>query len=296
MMLSKKNNKKGKTKIVTVFVLPKNLDLGLGILYQFGFTTVEQKTIRNKIQLAFSVSSVKEIEALKKISDSKTKDKNEKIFQNLKIKTEKNRSWVNEYHKYLKTFCFVSVKKPECSIWIDPRIKKNSQKNSNTIYLEPGLAFGTGTHPTTQTSAELLAETILKNKKIDLLDLGSGSGILAMVAAKLGVKSIHAIDNDPEAIEVAKKNFIQNGIKNILLKTSLIKVKIKFDLIVANILLPTLLELKPKILSNLKSGGFLILSGLIYKDKKDLLKGYSDLKLIKQKNRKGWSAFLFKKE
>ena len=162
--------------------------------------------------------------------------------------------------------------------------------DGNTLYIEAGLAFGTGTHSTTQLAAELLSEAMAPLRNPAVLDVGCGTGILAMAAKKLGAKKIVAVDNDPEALITAKDNFKRNRIAEIRLELSLQDVKGKFPLIVSNIGLNVLLELKGALLQRLAAKGDLILTGLLYRDAKDILQAYRGFELVRRVNRSGWTA------
>ncbi len=292
-MANKKSQKP--YRVLTLSVLPRHLDWAQGVLYQEGIFTLEEKKTRQQILLKFelpnSLSFPKLQKKLSRIQDEKGKS----LFQSFELKTHRDRSWNEEYLKYLQPFpLYASADLKNPVLWIDPRGELPTQKNDDTLYLNPGLAFGTGTHPTTRLVGELLVDVIsqMKRPPTHVLDLGCGTGILAMIAKRLKAKSILAVDNDPVALEVAEENFTINQIQKIKLQQSLKGVRKKFDLIVANILLNTLLELKTEILTHLSSNGLLILSGLLYKDVPPILKAYRPLKLMERKNRKGWTALV----
>lgn len=137
-------------------------------------------------------------------------------------------------------------------------------KDQQLIKLDPGLAFGTGNHKTTQLAMMGLERAMLK--PVDVVDVGTGSGILAIAAAKLGAKQVLATDISDESMTAAKENSALNDLTNIKLqKTSLLKnVDGKFDIIVANILAEILLELIPQMDAHLKENGQVIFSGIDY--------------------------------
>ena len=134
------------------------------------------------------------------------------------------------------------------------------------ITIEPGMAFGTGTHETTRLCARLLDE-LLDGQKT-LLDVGCGSAILSMVAAGLGVEKVLGIDIDATAVGVARENIEKNGFtpEQIELSTTplaeLATRGDRFDLVVANILAPILIALRPGLLATVAPGGSLLLSGI----------------------------------
>ncbi len=132
------------------------------------------------------------------------------------------------------------------------------------IRLDPGMAFGTGQHPTTQLSLELLEEAI---RGADVVaDIGAGSGILAIAAARLGAKRVDAVDLDASAIPIAQHNLQLNGVKSIVRLhhgDGLQVLNGKYPLILANILTKVILPMIPQCLQFLKPGGQLILSGIM---------------------------------
>ncbi len=276
-------------KILKLKTLPKHLDLALGLLYQEKIFTVEHSRNRDGLWLSCELPSrTSETKLLKKL-------RQKKIFSDLKVALPPKNDGSKEYLKYLAPFELHSQDGvDQRKIKIDPRGKIPKRREADTLYLSPSLAFGTGTHPTTHLCAELLME-IPQKKTSAFLDLGCGTGILAMIAKMLGAKTVWAVDNDPIALKVAKENFENNHLKGITLKTSLQKSNHKFDLIVANILLGTLLELKQEILKHLKSGGDLILSGLLYQDRREILEAYAEMKVVRIKNKKGWTALWLQK-
>lgn len=133
------------------------------------------------------------------------------------------------------------------------------------ISLDPGYAFGSGSHETTILCAREI-ESIMQTKgeKLSLLDVGCGSGILSIIGAKLGFSQIHGVDIDPSAIDASKENAEKNGVHDATFSTAqLDDIDIQFDIIVANILSSTLRELRSSIERRLKDGGILILSGIL---------------------------------
>jgi ribosomal protein L11 methyltransferase len=137
-------------------------------------------------------------------------------------------------------------------------------KDQEIIRLDPGLAFGTGNHQTTQLAMLGIERAMVK--PLTVADVGTGSGILAIAAHKLGAKSVLATDISDESMKAAKENAALNGIHDIALqKTSLLAgVDGKFDLIVANILAEILLDLIPQLDSHLNEDGQVIFSGIDY--------------------------------
>ncbi|HIP95731.1 MAG TPA: 50S ribosomal protein L11 methyltransferase [Anaerolineae bacterium] len=136
--------------------------------------------------------------------------------------------------------------------------------NEAIIELDPGMAFGTGLHPTTR-QCLLALETHLR-PGMSILDLGSGSGILAIAAAKLGAGAVLALDTDPTAVEVARANVRANGVQQQVTVThgSLSAAQGTFDLVLVNILARVIIELIAQgLINRLKAGGIIVTAGII---------------------------------
>ena len=135
-------------------------------------------------------------------------------------------------------------------------------KDQKVVKLDPGLAFGTGSHKTTQLALLGLEQTLIKPETV--CDVGTGSGILAIASSILGARSVLATDISDEAITAANENISLNNLSNIKLqKTNLLnQVKSKYDIIVANILAEILLDLIPELNEHLNSNGKVIFSGI----------------------------------
>jgi ribosomal protein L11 methyltransferase len=142
---------------------------------------------------------------------------------------------------------------------------RNEAVGRETIILEPGRAFGTGLHETTSLVAEVLADRAEWVAGADVLDVGCGSGILSLVALKLGAARALAIDVDPDAVAVTRENAQRNAANDRLVaaETPLASVAETFRLVVANIEHRTLIELTAPLASRVAPGGLLVLSGLL---------------------------------
>ena len=145
----------------------------------------------------------------------------------------------------------------------------DAKPNDVVIEIDPGMAFGTGTHPTTALCISMIEKYIKKDDKF--LDIGTGSGILMIAAAKLGAQKVCGIDNDEISIDIARKNLLLNGIKNknfnVMTGNLTDKVNDKFDLVAANILTETIISLLDSVKNVLKKKSVFICSGIIEKNK-----------------------------
>ena len=135
----------------------------------------------------------------------------------------------------------------------------------DTLIIDPKMAFGTGTHATTHLCLVELEELV--DPGMSVLDVGTGSGILAIAAAKMGARPTIGVEIDPVAIECAKENITLNDVENVveLVTGTLDAIALKlFDLVVANIEYRTLVEISPMIRNRLQPGGFTLFSGILH--------------------------------
>ena len=148
-------------------------------------------------------------------------------------------------------------------LWIDVKLAPNDIE----ISLDPGMAFGTGTHPTTQLCLEAL-ERLVKPAQ-DVLDLGSGSGILSIAAAKLGARKVLALDIDPIAVDTTADNARANGVGDRIIAEqgsleNVLGSARRFDLVIVNILARVILQMTEQALGTIvRPGGSAIFSGII---------------------------------
>ena len=184
----------------------------------------------------------------------------------------KDRVWEDECKKD-----FHSMKFGE-NLWVCPSWESQAELPSDAIVInmDPGLAFGTGSHQTTSLCLEYLDNNPPKN--IDVIDFGCGTGILAIAAAKLGASRVLAIDNDPQAIISSKDNVINNQCESII-KTIHSEDEIDFvgcDLLIANILTNPLIKLAPTFAALVNPDGELLLSGILKKQVDRVVGCYSE--------------------
>lgn len=200
--------------------------------------------------------------------------------------------WENEWKKHFKPRRIGQhfVVKPT---WED----FESLPNDNVIVLDPGQAFGTGDHPTTRMCLEFLEEFVQPSHSV--LDLGCGSGILAVGARMLGAERVLAIDIDPLAVEVAKENFQLNSIQASAEVGDVTELQLasEWDVVVSNIISATLINLAPDANYALKSGGLWIVSGIIDQNWAEVQKAAakSSFSLVKFNQEDGWTAGVFRK-
>ena len=171
-------------------------------------------------------------------------------------------------------------------LWIVPSWHEAPDPQAINLILDPGMAFGTGSHPTTRLCLEWLERTVTPG--VSLLDYGCGSGILAIAAAKLGAGEVLGVDIDAQAVSAAISNAERNAVAA-RFDDSAMEIKGQFDLVVANILSNPLKALAPAICSHLLPGGKLALSGILAEQADDLIACYAPYAaLCVADTRDGW--------
>lgn len=167
-----------------------------------------------------------------------------------------DRAWEREWMKDFHPMDFGH------GLWVCPHGQTVPEENSTVVYLDPGLAFGTGTHETTALCLEWLGGAKVEGKKV--MDFGCGSGILAVAALKRGASSAHAVDIDPQALEASQDNAQRNGVEeNLSFPDSSQLESGGYDIVLANILAGPLVSLADQLLRICRPGGDLVLSGIL---------------------------------
>jgi len=191
----------------------------------------------------------------------------ENIFSH-KIELLKDKDWISEFKAAHQPLIFSE------RVCILPSWCDSPEHDLPTLILDPGLAFGTGTHPTTSLCIEWLAEHDLTDKTV--IDYGCGSGILAMVAAMLGAKQVYAVDIDAQAIQAAKENAERNNLSS-KIEISLVEDASlpAVDILVANILMNPLKGLIEEFSTITESGSDIVLSGLLHVQAEECLQAYT---------------------
>ncbi|WP_096085361.1 50S ribosomal protein L11 methyltransferase [Agaribacterium haliotis] len=196
------------------------------------------------------------------------------------------REWMSHYHPI------------ECGekLWICPSWCEPPDANAVNLKLDPGLAFGTGTHPTTFLCLQWLAEQDVNN--LEVVDFGCGSGILGIASLLLGARQVHGVDIDPQALLATRDNIQRNGL-------AAEQMPVYFpdkapeqavDLVLANILAGPLVELAPQLIKLLKPGAKLCLSGILASQKNAIVEAYEHaLEFEYSKEKDQWLCLVGKK-
>ena len=158
-------------------------------------------------------------------------------------------------------------------LWIVPTWHTPVDPNAINIVLDPGLAFGTGSHPTTRLCLRWLDENLKSGESV--LDYGCGSGILAIAALKLGAAHAVGVDVDSQAIQASRDNALVNRVENALFNLPDSVPQSSYDLVVANILTNPLRLLAPLLANATRQGGRIVLSGILEEQAQDVMKIYN---------------------
>ena len=171
-------------------------------------------------------------------------------------------------------------------LWIVPSWHQAPDPDAIILVLDPGMAFGTGSHPTTRLCLEWLERSVTPG--LSVLDYGCGSGILTIAAAKLGAGDVLGVDIDLQAVTAATNNAERNNVSACFVDSAQ-EIRGQFDLVVANILSNPLRALAPAICSHVRPGGKLALSGILAEQSEELLATYAPyLALSVADTRDGW--------
>ena len=184
----------------------------------------------------------------------------------IQSKKEEEKDWLEEWKKGYKPFCLSG------DYWVVPTWLEKPDEAQKVIWIDPGMAFGTGTHATTQMAAELLIKETDEKSSTKVLDVGTGTGILAFLCEMQGASQVVATEIDEEARRVARENAELNQLQRVqVLEKQVESVTDKFDIVIANIIDGVLRKLRADLVRCMKPGGRLVLSGILIENEKDFL-------------------------
>ena len=204
------------------------------------------------------------------------------------FQTISEKDWANQWKQFFHT-THVGKK-----IVINPSWEKYTpRQGEKVIVLDPGMAFGTGTHATTSMCIQRLEELVAPDMVV--FDVGTGSGILAMTAALLGARQVHAVDIDAKAVDVARENIAQNHLDGTITVSQgnlLDATDGKADLIVANIIAAVIVAVMPEVAGKLKEHGRFLASGIIKErlPEVEAAAAKQGLQILDVQRKAGWCA------
>ncbi|MBS1970054.1 MAG: 50S ribosomal protein L11 methyltransferase [Bdellovibrionales bacterium] len=210
---------------------------------------------------------------------------------------EEDKDWLEEWKKGFKPFQLVGP------FWIVPSWLETPAECEQPIFIDPGMAFGTGTHATTKMASYFVHKLSEKYKKEipdwTLLDVGTGTAILAMLAQKSGFGLVTGIEIDPEARRVAKENVKLNKLSQIEISDALLEeVRGEYDVVIANIIDGVLINIRKDLLRVLKPGGFLFLTGILTERDNLFFEKFieaSNLKVLRRLEKEEWVGYWVQK-
>jgi len=216
----------------------------------------------------------------------------------ISIRKVKPRDWSESWKRHFKPIEVgrTLLLKPTWS-------KRPPRSGQEVVLLDPGLSFGTGHHATTRFCLEQVAARRQRGTPQSFLDVGTGSGILAIAAAKLGYGPVKAFDFDPEAVRVAGENAALNGVSAQVkpARADLTKlprdVKERFDLVCANVLADILIAERQRVTARVAREGALVLAGILRTQFASVTDAYAEagFKLVTAKSEKEWRSGLFRR-
>lgn len=183
-----------------------------------------------------------------------------------------DRNWQEASREHARAMKFGTA------LWIVPGEMEAPEPDATVVRMNAGLAFGSGTHPTTRLCLEWLDTRDLRDRVV--IDFGCGSGVLGIAAAMKGARRVICVDNDPQALVSSRDNAAQNGVAD---RVEVLDAeqfdgdfaRVGADVVVANILSGTLIELAPRLCASLRVGGTLALSGILEEQAKEVTGGYN---------------------
>ncbi len=306
---------------ITVCVPQHHADLTAGFLMDLTGSGIEQQTepitpmpdsetiIAYLEKNAHCQSKKTEFEAfLAKLADENTDFAPPSCSYTEIIEEDWNNNW-KAFYKPLRLTDSITVK----PTW-EPY---NAESHEIVIEIDPGMAFGTGLHDSTQLALQLIERSFVgRATPQKILDVGTGTGILGMACALLGAKNVLAIDNDPDAIAAARENVEYNNLSHVMTVEptdltpierdkclnkrckALNKIEGPFDLIAANITQDVLTSMASQLISLLAKQGHLVLAGILKGEQADTITRLfygKGLTLLESPGQKEWQAFLFEK-
>lgn len=216
-------------------------------------------------------------------------------YANIQIEftEEENKDWMEEWKKDFHAFELVS------SIWLVPSWLEAPKQARQSIFIDPGMAFGTGTHATTQLCSRAIYELMKKEKIQSVIDVGCGTGILAILAELLGAKEVEATEIDIDARDCAIENVSKNECQYTrVLEKQIDEVSTQYDLVVANIIDGVLVSIKEDLYRVTRPGGYMILSGILHERESEFEKDFfnDEFDVLSKEQQDEWLSYVLRKK
>ncbi len=202
----------------------------------------------------------------------------------LNVETLADRVWEREWLRDFHPMCFGK------RLWVAPHHANVHTRDAIVVRLDPGLAFGTGTHATTAMCLAWLDEHASEGQVA--IDYGCGSGVLGVAAAKLGAREVHAFDIDPQALTATRDNATANGVADrVRVVERDAELPVNADIVLANILCGPLCDLAPRFAALTRPGGRIVLAGLLNSQSDEVTRAHAPwFDVATFASRDGWTA------
>jgi ribosomal protein L11 methyltransferase len=283
-----KNSSGGKFVVMDIDLYDKNRDIFLGFFYQQGCTGIEEiSDTRWRVYFPPDFSA----ESQKKLENTLMDKPYQLIAGKVSFSMLESRDWLAQWKNHFKP---VKVRE---KIWIAPPWEQFASKDDEiTLIVDPQMAFGTGHHATTQLMIDLVTDYVRPGDSV--MDAGTGSGILAILAAKLGAANVFGFDIEPEAIENARHNARLNDVSKVQFVVG-DETRIpprEYQVILANINRNVLTGMLPHLFLHLHRDGVLILSGLLREDREAILAAAEPgMRVFREREREEWIGLVLKR-
>jgi ribosomal protein L11 methyltransferase len=237
----------------------------------------DSETQRLRTYFLQNGSEKKALSSLQRYLNALKKHSSQSFHYQIETVSIPEQDWGERWKRFFKPVLVTPrtwVKPP----WAPVRLSKDQI----VVEINPGVAFGTGTHATTQLCIKALEKT-LRKEALSVLDVGTGSGILSIVAAKWGAREVCGIDRDGASVENARENVMRNQVSDrVLIRRATVgSIRKMFDLVVANIDLKGLKRMRWPLVRRIKKGGHLILSGVLEREKERIRQYYRETRLFR---------------
>lgn len=284
---------------VHVDVAPEMVDETSGLLFELGAEGVEERdegtlaksTSAGKVTLVAAFSTREEAEQA--IAD---------LGEDLSPRYEEivGDAWRDAWKEHYRPFTIARTTGPgevKAVVVRPPWEAYEAKPGESVLELEPGRAFGTGLHETTRLVAQALADHANELAGATVLDVGCGSGVLALIALSLGASRAVAVDVDPEAIDVTRENATRNGLSERVdaSTTAIESVDLATPVVVANIEARVLIPMATELMRHVTPGGLLLLSGILVPQKDDVRAAYPEMDLLASPTMGEWTLLALRR-
>lgn len=281
---------------VHVDVVPDMVDETSALLFELGAEGVEE---RDEGTLAKSAASGKVTLVAAFATQQDAEEAIAQLEADLSPRYEEivGDAWRDAWKEHYRPFAIARSKDGRAVVVRPPWEGHAAKEGEHVLELEPGRAFGTGLHETTRLVAQALADHASELADVTLLDVGCGSGVLALVALALGSPRAVAVDIDPESIDVTRENAARNGMTDRVeaSTTAIEDVKLVSPVVVANIEARVLIPMAAELASHVAPGGLLLLSGILVPQRDDVRAAYPDFELLEAPEMGEWTLLALRK-